>query len=1595
MKKWHLGKRIASVLLALVMVFSLIQISPNATWAVKAEESAETAFVVGTLNLLDEENYSCWVQNDKRAQMKYVADGIYVETITFPELTEEKDIEYKVAFNGKWEKSYGDGAGNIKITLPAGTNHFVVVCDDKNGKVFDSIRNEDEIETTVSLIGTVRGDGAINWAPTNTEFDFDYVNGAYVYQKVLAKGDYAYKIIENYENWFNGADKSLSVAEDDTLVTFAYDAVNKNLVDSVNNPEEVAKILRGEVAERLDAYKVVFHYNNANNWEKVNGYIKQGSTWADAPGYGYIGGWPGAEIAADEKNEGWYSCEMVFTDPEIHCIFTDGNGNQTSNVEPKLEKESTELWVQVDGSYTETAPEGWGSSDSYPAPINPNAGSTVKSPVVNDDNTVTLSLPIGTRAETDVVDLMGTLTGTDWSTGLPMELSEDKTVFTVTTPVQSAGVYQYKFRINGSDWITDPLNEEILGGNSKVVVAGLEATELDVKRGEATELPKTLELFDADGTSSEVGVSYTLKDATLAEVVTLEDGKVTVKGGSTCQTVVLVATAGDASSEVTLNVKDQVYTYNIYYYDPAEEHMSTDAAGIWLWENGGATYPEQSFTSKEVLADGNEWLKAEITCSATDFGFIPKSKGSWDWQTGNHTFNNVYKDEVVDLYVVYGDDAHTYTELPEIKELRERYVVVEYNRPENDYEGWNIYSWNTGMGSETELYIQDVDGKKYIIVPVKDSEVDFTLGFCMRRTTEEEPWAEKDGGDHYVNIPADQTVVKVTFEQGEGIVSTLPYSTDYVMNGKNGVIDFYYRDDMKLLDHSVGTLEDVKVVVDGEEYDMVYDEETERFAYAYEISESGTHTYFFKVAGENVSDEKEVTYKKFDGVTATASVYNEKMDYNDNNVLSVNLTSDGEEIATEEVKEVKADLTALGYGVIDVNPELMEVTFGVTRGTKNGKKDIPVTVTDIYGNEYETSTSVNVTKRDADDFDWDEAVIYMTCTDRFFDGNASNNDGVDKEGSLSYHGGDFAGLEAKLDYLESLGINTIWITPIVENSDTTTEKDGETIESTGYHGYWASDFEKLNPQLGTEEEFAALIDAVHAHDMKIMVDVVLNHAGYTTEDYFNQYMDTEDKDVTMIRDSSNTISGDDKYASLAGLPDFVTEDEEVRNQLIEWQVAWMEDFDIDYYRIDTVKHVDDTTWAAFRNALAKVNPNFKIIGEYAGAGYANDAGQLGTGLMDSLLDFDFNGQSQAFVTGNLAAVESYMTGRNAAINNTKTVGAFLSSHDEDSFVDTLINQNGKTEEEALALARVAASLQLTAKGQVVIYYGEEIGQHGLNNYPYQTNRYDMDWSMVESQTGDESSMLAHYTTLLGIREEYKELFANGTRESILLDDENDFEVFARSYGKQTLYVGLNINSEAKEATFAVSEKAGSKIKDLYSGEIYTVAKDGTVTVTIPEAQKGGTVILTRYTVIDEIIDVVDPIIDDIIEVIKPIIKPETKPETKPGKPEIGHVISSIISGITNNPIIQAILPVRPVRNPVAQIPEREEVKVEDHQETEEVTEEVTTDEIEDEETPLVANDTQETGTDAKAFPIVPVAAGVIVIALATGAGIIFVKKKTA
>lgn len=757
-------------------------------------------------------------------------------------------------------------------------------------------------------------------------------------------------------------------------------------------------------------------------------------------------------------------------------------------------------------------------------------------------------------------------------------------------------------------------------------------------------------------------------------------------------------------------------------------------------------------------------------------------------------------------------------------------------------------------------------------IPVKDSKADLKLSFCMRHSTADNEWESKDGGDHYVTIPAGQSLVKAVFTQGEGITEILPYNAGYEMDGANDTIHFYYRNDTLAAENNLASLDGkVSVVVNGQTCPMTYDAANDRFGYDFTGVSTGDYYYYYVVDGTEELDafnsekadysgkECSVCHFKKANVSVEASLSQYAMDYNDNNVLSVKLTAkDGEGLETSEIAAITADLSGLGLGKeFAIEPELMEGTISCLNTVAAGVKNIPVTVKDIYGNVYTTATNVTVTerKKSAGDFDWDEAVIYFAVTDRFFDGDASNNDAygvgdynVGEKGGSSYHGGDFAGLNQKLDYLKDLGVNTIWITPIVENI-TEDQHDNETDTATyGYHGYWASDFTKLNKHLGTEQQFKALLDAAHSKGMKIMVDVVLNHAGYGTEDYFNSILtDADGNSISMIRDSSNTISGDDKYDSLSDLPDFVTENKAVTDQLVAWQTGWMSKYSIDYYRVDTVKHVETTTWAAFKNSLTKVNPDFKMIGEYSGAGYANNAGELGTGTMDALLDFDFNDFAQNFVTGNISSVENSLQKRNNAINNTSVMGSFLSSHDEDTLQYKLVNESKISEEEAYNLMKVAATLQITAKGQPVLYYGEEIGQGGANNWPLQTNRRDFDWTELEKQKADSNSIYNHYKTMLAIRNAYTDVFARGNRSTVAVSDADGYEVVSRSYGNSTLYVGMNVKEAEKEVVIPVAESAGTVLKNLYDGKTYTVSADQNVSVTIPAAKDGGTIVLTAET----------------------------------------------------------------------------------------------------------------------------------------------------
>ena len=1109
----------------------------------------------------------------------------------------------------------------------------------------------------------------------------------------------------------------------------------------------------------------------------------------------------------------------------------------------------------------------------------------------------TTSVPDLPKTETTFL-LVGNIPGMAWDPSAKpnfVKSSENENIYSITLNAVPAGKYQYKIledaatkgwdkpwaqnndnlslNLNAPADVTLSLDKTDKTKETKVNIAYIKDLVVEVpaqiQKGVTMELPVTGTYYGDDGNvQNGVSVTYTAK----TEGITLTGNEISVPISYEGTEVTVVAAYDGIEKEIIIPVVEVVYHYTIYYYDFDATHMSENASDLWIWQKSGAGATAGTlFTAKEKLSDGNEWLRADVTLPYTDVQIIPRSKDEWKWQGDTVLYNNSATAENVTLYIV-SNSNQAYTTLPELVKPKSRSIMIEYDRPAKDYEGWNIFTWNSGFGSDVSVAFADINGKMVAKIPVKDSQADLMLSFCMRQSTADNEWANKDGGDHYVTIPAGQSLVKAVFTQGEGITEVLPYNAGYEMDGANDTIHFYYRNDTLAAENNLASLDGkVSVVVNGQTCPMTYDAANDRFGYDFTGVSTGDYYYYYVVDGTGELDafnsekadysgkECSVCHFKKANVSVEASLSQYAMDYNDNNVLSVKLTAkDGEGLETSEIAAITADLSELGLNrEFAIDPTLMEGTISCLNTVAAGEKTIPVTVKDIYGNVYTTATNVTVTerKKSAGDFDWDEAVIYFAVTDRFFDGDASNNDAygvgdynTGEKGGSSYHGGDFAGLNQKLDYLKDLGVNTIWITPIVENI-TEDQHDNKTDTATyGYHGYWASDFTKLNKHLGTEQQFKALLDAAHSKGMKIMVDVVLNHAGYGTEKYFNSILtDADGNSISMIRDSNNTISGDDKYDSLSDLPDFVTENKAVTDQLVTWQTEWMSKYSIDYYRVDTVKHVETTTWEAFKNSLTKVNPDFKMIGEYSGAGYANNAGELGTGSMDALLDFDFNDFAQKFVTGDISGVESSLQKRNGAINNTATMGSFLSSHDEDSLQYKLVNESKLSEEEAYNLMKVAATLQITAKGQPVLYYGEEIGQGGANNWPLQTNRRDFDWTELEKQKADSNSIYNHYKTMLAIRNTYTDVFARGNRSTVAASDAEGYEVISRSYGNSTLYVGMNVKEAEKEVVIPVAESAGTVLKNLYDGKTYTVSADQNVSVTIPAAKDGGTIVLTAET----------------------------------------------------------------------------------------------------------------------------------------------------
>lgn len=1084
------------------------------------------------------------------------------------------------------------------------------------------------------------------------------------------------------------------------------------------------------------------------------------------------GEWPGKTMTATAGHEGWYTMHLTLDNSTDYNLILndDGHGNQLSDVTLSTKgKAEAEYWF--DGSLSETKPADW----KYVTTIHYLAsgmGSTIYNYMWGADASAT-----------------GAGVGKEWPGGQ------------ISANADHLGWYDVVYTQDVKQ------NFSCIFNNNN----GTQTDNIDVS---------------VTSTSTELWVTGTKGDTTVYK------------------------TAPDSWEAPVAD-----HTFTIYYYN---EDLSTDTdmgkVDLWMWNAGldGSYVFDGTYYDAENKVT---WFKQTITVAGSNVGKTVGLKARYDntkgWDGGSDTADRSFTisgDENEVLYYVDGSDpVH---EKPVIVPTEKRYLVLDYENPGLKEKGITpqFYTWSSGYASVLTDFTYVGGDKWTVTIPAKPSCT--KVDFCIALDSTGDPWI-KDGGDHSVTFPSDQKVIYASMKAGSEPEIAMPYNIGYEVNAENQQVSYYYRDDAAFVD---GTLKDMTVSVDvnGTEYPMTYNDTTKRFEYVKNGLTNGKTHYRYKANGNYVVDAFNSNSEKYNNAdysyfeyyklnaTVTAEVMNKSFNYNENNVVKFNVKQADTDTQKLEVASASIDVSSLGgSSEMPIEPELQAVTISATTDTALGIKTLPITVTDQYGNKFSTTVDVEITdrvKKNENDFDWDEAVVYFMMTDRFFDGNESNNtaSGTDTYGDNPglYHGGDFAGVTAKLDYLQDLGVNTIWLTPIVKNiaGVTVTDEGSEDVPyNAAYHGYWASDFTKLNPTMGTTEEFKTMISEAHKRGMRIMVDIVVNHAGYGTESTF----------ADMLRDKS--VSEGDIKSWQSGLPDFATENADVRAKLVEWQTSWMRNYGVDYFRVDTVKHVDSTTWAALKNSTTEVNPSFKMIGEYYGAGYASNGSTLGSGQMDADLDFDFNDQATSFVSGNISSVEKFLSARNSALNNAYMTGQFLSSHDEDGFKASLMNGKQYTEDEATSAALVAATLQLTAKGIPVIYYGEEVGLSGLNNYPYQTNRYDMDFSKATK----DNVTYQHYKNLLSIRNAYTDVFARGSRTVVASSDEECYDVVSRSYGGTTLYVGMNIKDTAKEVKVPVSLAAGTEVKDLYSGATYTVGSDKTVAVTIPAAKDGGTVILAE------------------------------------------------------------------------------------------------------------------------------------------------------
>ena len=500
-------------------------------------------------------------------------------------------------------------------------------------------------------------------------------------------------------------------------------------------------------------------------------------------------------------------------------------------------------------------------------------------------------------------------------------------------------------------------------------------------------------------------------------------------------------------------------------------------------------------------------------------------------------------------------------------------------------------------------------------------------------------------------------------------------------------------------------------------------------------------------------------------------------------------------------------------------------------------------------------------------FVWENANIYFLLTDRFNNGDTSNDINFERNEETGvlrgFMGGDFKGIIKKIKdgYFTDLGVNALWFSPVAEQIHG--KVDEGTGNTYGYHGYWAKDWTSIDLNWGTEEEFAELVNVAHNNGIRIVMDVVINHTGPVTE---KDPVYGEDWVRTSPQCKYDTYESTVMCTLVENLPDIKTENNNEVNLpqvlLDKWQqegrleqemeelnaffaetgypraprfyiIKWLTDFvrkyGIDGYRIDTAKHTEESIWGELNKEAEKAfaewkkeNPDkvlddneFYTVGEVynygASTGRMFDNGGVQVDYyangMDALINFELKVDAHKDYEFIFSKYSKILNGELKG----KSVLNYLASHDDSHSFDKERN-----------MAFKAANCLLLCPGASQIYYGDEINRpllvkdaEGDANLRSFMNWEDIDNNKVINGVGT-ADLLKHYQKLGQFKAANPSIGAG-----IHTQLKEQPYVFKREWSKgdysNKVVVGLNLSKGKKTIWVGDTFKKGEQVKDYYSG----------------------------------------------------------------------------------------------------------------------------------------------------------------------------------